>query len=69
MLFRKKHPRCCSYCANATQVNTDEVLCIKRGVVSIDYGCRKFEYDPCKRIPAKQKAPDFTKYDNDDFSL
>lgn len=69
MLFRKKLPRCCSYCANATQVNADEVLCIKRGVVSIDHGCRKFEYDPCKRIPAKPKAPDFTKYDTDDFSL
>ena len=69
MLFRKKHPRCCRYCKFGTVVNAEEVLCIKKGIVSIDAGCRKFSYDPCKRIPAKVKASDFKKYDNEDFSL
>ena len=69
MLFRKKHPRCCGYCVYGTQVNTDEVLCIKKGVVDISNGCRKFTYDPCKRIPSKMKASDFNKYDKEDFSL
>ena len=69
MLFRKKHPRCCKYCAHATQVNENEFLCVKRGVVDIDHSCRKFTYDPCKRVPSKAKAPDFTKYDSEDFSL
>jgi hypothetical protein len=32
-------------------------------------GCRKFRYDPCKRIPSKPKALDFRKYDEHDFSL
>lgn len=69
MLFRKKLPRCCGYCAHGTQVNSDEVLCIKRGVVRIDRGCSKFTYDPCKRVPLKAKASDFSKYDEDDFTL
>lgn len=69
MLFRKKLPRSCSYCACGTKVSDEQVLCTKYGVVSVYYDCRKFEYDPCKRIPAKAKALDFAKYDKEDFSL
>lgn len=69
MLFRKKMPRSCSYCMNATQLNDDEVLCIKRGIVAIDKSCKKFIYDPCKRIPPKPKAADFSEYDKENFSL
>lgn len=45
------------------------MLCTKRGIVSVTYACRKFLYDPFKRIPVKPKAPDFHKFDNDDFTL
>ena len=69
MLFRRKIARSCHYCSNATKLNEIQVLCVKRGIVSIDGGCRKFSYDPCKRIPPKPKASDFSRYDNDDFSL
>ena len=69
MLFRKKHIRSCSYCISGTRLNDEEVLCIKKGVVPIDRACCKFKYDPCKRTPLKQKASNFSKYDNEDFSL
>ena len=69
MLFRKKLPRSCQYCACGTKVSDDQVLCTKYGVVSVYYACRKFEYDPCKRIPAKAKAVNFSKFDDEDFSL
>jgi hypothetical protein len=69
MLFRKKIRKSCGYCINGTVIADDEILCVKRGVVSPDKSCRKFEYDPCKRIPLKAKAPDFDKYSNDDFTL
>lgn len=45
------------------------MLCTKYGVVSMTYECRKFSYDPFKRIPPKPKALDFSKYEEDDFSL
>lgn len=45
------------------------MLCTKRGVVSETYACWKFKYDPFKRVPVKAKALDFSKYDEDDFSL
>lgn len=69
MLFRKKILRACEYCARGTKLDDDSVLCAKKGVVSADGECRKFQYDPCKRVPPKAKALDFVKYDLEDFSL
>ena len=69
MLFRKKIEKSCTYCRYGTMLEDGLALCTKRGVVSAYRKCRKFCYDPIKRIPAKPKAPDFEKYDQEDFSL
>lgn len=69
MLFRKKLPRSCSYCKYATSLNGEEFLCVKKGIVDGTKPCRKFTYDPCKRIPFKAKALNFDKYKDEDFSL
>lgn len=69
MLFRKKIERACQHCAYSAKLNDEQMLCTKKGVVSIDGACRKFSYDPLKRIPPKPKALDFKKYEEDDFSL
>ena len=69
MLVRKKIDRSCAYCAYSTKMDQEHMLCTKRGVVSIDTDCRKFQYDPFKRIPPRPKALDFSKYEEDDFSL
>ena len=69
MLFRKKIPRSCHYCAHGTRLEGNQVLCVKRGVVERENGCRKYTYDPCKRIPLKPVSIDFEKYEQDDFSL
>lgn len=69
MLFRKKITRACTYCTRGTQLEEGQILCVKKGVRAPDSKCWRFEYDPCKRIPPKAKALDFSKYNNDDFSL
>ena len=69
MLFRKRIARSCSYCMYATKVGDEQMLCMKRGIVSKYSACRKFSYDPCKRIPSKPKALDFNKYKDKDYSL
>ena len=69
MLFRKKIARSCAYCIHGVLLEDGQVLCVKKGVRSVDAKCRKFKYDPCKRIPAKAKAVDFSKYQQEDFSL
>ncbi len=69
MLFRKKIEKSCLYCRYGTKMSEDMMLCAKKGIVVISEDCRKFRYDPFKRIPAKPKALDFSKYEEDDFSL
>lgn len=69
VLFRKKIEKSCSYCRYGTLLEDGMALCVKRGVVSVERKCRKFAYEPLKRIPARPKALDFSKYDDEDFSL
>lgn len=69
MLFRKKIERSCTYCVHGAKLNDGTILCAKKGICGDDQGCTRFKYDPCKRIPARAKAMDFSKYDQEDFSL
>ncbi len=69
MLFRKKIECSCRYCHRGTVMEDGMVLCVKRGVLPEQDKCRKFKYDPCKRIPIKAKPLDFNKYEECDFSL
>lgn len=69
MIFRKKIQKSCCYCSLGTLISEDQVLCTRKGFMPLYKSCRKFHYDPCKRIPTKAKAPDFNKYTEDDFKL
>ncbi len=69
MLFRKDIDKFCSYCVHAAKVDEETCLCAKKGLVSSSHHCRKFKYDPLKRVPVRIKAKDFTKCDDLDYSL
>lgn len=69
MLFRRKIERACAYCIHGTRLEDGQILCAKKGLKPEDGQCRRFRYDPLKRIPAKARALDFAKYNGDDFSL
>ena len=44
--------RVCLFCESAVPLADGEsVLCEKKGVVTADYVCRGFRYDPLKRVP------------------
>lgn len=46
-------PRACAYCSNASPLlNEDMMLCRKSGIVAAGGSCRKFRYDPLKRVPS-----------------
>lgn len=48
----------CVYCEESAPLNdSDFVLCCKRGIVRAQHRCRRFTYDPLKRIPAEHKVP------------
>lgn len=69
MLFRKRIEKSCSYCKFGTKLDDEEVLCARKGLVSINGKCRKFRYEPLKRIPKKAKAQNFEQFKDEDFSL
>jgi hypothetical protein len=53
MLYRNNMPRQCATCARAVRLNNTDMICKKYGVVYVDYGCRRYVYDPLKRVPSR----------------
>ncbi len=68
-LFSKEIEPCCIYCARSRKVNENEVICIKHGIVSCNFKCRKYKYDPTKRIPPEPAVFDSTTFSADDFKI
>ncbi|MDD6094624.1 MAG: hypothetical protein PUC29_02665 [Clostridia bacterium] len=64
-----KSERICAYCEYSTPLfHEDTSLCRFCGVVAKDHRCRRFSYDPLKRVPPKAApAPklDFVDIDSD----
>ncbi len=51
-LFNKKILPSCGYCHMGKKcLGKDTILCVKNGVVDSSYYCKKFKYDPLKRVP------------------
>lgn len=58
----------CAYCKHGTNfIKQETILCIKFGVVDSNYSCKKFKYDPLKRIPKTHKK--LNNFDANDFSI
>lgn len=67
-IFNKDLPHACSYCVYGREsLFSGEILCSKRGVTSVRDFCRKYKYDPLKRVPERVKISD--NYKPEDFSL
>ena len=67
MLFRKNIERYCSYCQFAGRIDDRTMICRLCGVVPCEHRCRRFRYDPLKRVPPRpQKA---RASDGADYSL
>ena len=68
-LFNKKDiTPSCSYCVHGKFAPDNEsVLCLKKGVVSIDFSCKRFKYDPLKRKPIRPR--NIEKFNESDFAL
>ncbi len=68
ILFSNEITPLCKYCF-FSNLSSDEtmVLCEKKGVVSLEFSCSKFEYLPTKRIPKRRK--ELKTYKKEDFIL
>lgn len=67
-LFGSDIEPACEYCLNGSSAEDGlTVACRYRGIKSINDKCRRFKYDPLKRVPKRQ--PDLPTYNEDDFKL
>ncbi len=69
MLFRKDIEPRCAYCQHAQRLSQEQMTCLKKGIVSTGNHCRKFSYDPLKRVPPKPPALNTSRLKDEDFSL
>jgi len=66
-LFNRHITPACEYCAIGQKAsNKEKVLCPKKGIVTPDYHCWRFRYDPLKRQPKKPVRQEFAA---EDFSF
>lgn len=67
-LFSGDYPKACRYCYLGKKSNSgNKILCEKKGIVDADFSCRRYKYDPLKRVP--RKMPELPKYNSDEFKL
>ena len=69
MLFRRKINRYCTYCQFAGKMDGEHMICQKYGVVPVEHHCRKFRYDPLKRVPARPQSAPLAQHDPEEFKL
>lgn len=61
-------PQVCAICSFGTQLpDGSGILCKKTGIRLPDSTCKKFDYDPLKRIPRRE--PEMQEFTEADFAL
>ena len=67
--FGKNIEPACEYCALGKLTSDGKnVLCKKKGVTALHFKCRRFRYDPLRRIP-KRPVPTTAEFTKEDFEL
>ena len=67
-LFGSHVEPACRYCSFSREsADGRMMLCPHRGVVAPYYSCRKYHYDPLRRVPSRQAV--LPEYDKSDFEL
>lgn len=67
-LFKNNIEKNCAYCMRGYILsNGTECLCDKYGIITAVTGCKKFKYDPLKRVP--HRTPDLPNHEDLEFSI
>lgn len=67
-LFSKKAHIACKHCRYGRKtMGGEKVLCTRKGIVELDFSCRKYQYDPLKRVP--RRRPSLPAFTQEDFKL
>lgn len=67
MLFNKNISPSCKYCYLGKKITQNLIGCVKYGITNSENCCKKFRYDPLKRVPKKPKP--VLSFNKKDFML
>ncbi|MCL2547358.1 MAG: hypothetical protein FWE06_09315 [Oscillospiraceae bacterium] len=67
-LFIKSQPPACAYCRWVKLLDDNRLQCDKYGDVQPMHKCRRFVYDPLKRVPPKPLVLK-QEYEQDEFKI
>ena len=62
-----KEPRCETCALGKLSANGESVLCVQGGAVPLDHHCRRYQYDPLRRVP--KRRPQLGEFSAADFAL
>ena len=68
-LFQTSIEPRCAYCAKGRELDQDQVVCSKKGVMSGGSSCPSFRYDPLKRVPPRPAKLSAAHLSDEDFKL
>ena len=68
-LFQTSIEPRCAYCAKGHELDQDQVVCSKKGVMSGGSSCPSFRYDPLKRVPPRPAKLSAANLSDEDFKL
>ena len=63
----KKEPRCETCAHGKLSANGESVLCVQGGALPLTHSCRRYRYDPLRRVP--KRRPLLDEYSAADFAL
>lgn len=67
-LFPGPDEKRCETCEHGRPFNKGEkILCARKGIVEPGFCCRKYRYDPLRRVP--RRAPALQEFRPEDFKL
>ena len=68
-LFQTSIEPRCAYCAKGRELDQDQGVCSKKGVMSGGSSCPSFRYDPLKRVPPRPAKLSAANLSDEDFKL
>lgn len=68
-LFQTSIEPRCAYCARGRELDHDQIVCPKKGVMSAGSSCGAFRYDPLKRVPPRPAKLNTASLNDEDFRL
>ncbi|MCI8912732.1 MAG: hypothetical protein HFF38_01205 [Lawsonibacter sp.] len=68
-LFQTSIEPRCGYCARGRELEADQVVCPRKGVMSAGSHCSAFRYDPLKRVPPRPAKLSGSSLKDEDFEI